>query len=221
MSSSAQLSLLPWLLRWESPNDRTGFAAGLHAGSALGIALALHDDVRTADIGGLARATLPAAAVGFLVQDLVERRLGGPGRTAAALAGAGVLLWLADRRPELRPVSPADTSVAGLAQVAALVPGVSRSGATLTALRMRGVGRDEALRHSLVLSLPVTLGAAGLTTWRTRQAPALVPTALAAATSWAATRAVLPVTPRLFPGSAVYRLGIAAVVAARLRRENR
>lgn len=221
MSSSAQLSLLPWLLGWDAPTDRTGFAAGLHAGSALGIAVALKDDVGSADLGSLLRATAPAAVVGVLCQDVVERRLGGPGRTAGALAAAGVLLWLADRTPGRRPVTVADTKVAGLAQVAALVPGVSRTGATVTALRARDVDRDEALRHSLVLSLPVTVGAAGLTAWRTRRVPALLPSSVAALTSWATTRAVLPVSARLFPGSAVYRLGIAAVVAVRLRREHR
>jgi undecaprenyl-diphosphatase len=217
VSSSAQLSLLPWLLRWDAPRDRTGFAAGLHAGSAVGIALALHEELRTTDVGALARATVPAAVAGLLAQDVVERRLGGPGRTAAALAGAGVLLWLADRSPGQRPVGPADTAAAGLAQVAALVPGVSRAGATVTVLRARGVDRDAALRHSLLLSLPVTVGAAGLTAWRARQAPALVPSVLAAAASWVTTRQVLPVSPALFPASAVYRLGVAAAVAVRLR----
>lgn len=217
MSSSAQLSLLPWLLRWDDPTDRTGFAAGLHAGSALGIGLALRNEVRGADLRALAVATVPASVVGLLAQDHIERRLGGPGRTAAALAGAGVLLWLADLGPENRSIGPTDTTVAGLAQMAALLPGVSRSGATLTALRARGIARDDALHHSLLLSLPVTIGAAGFTAWRARRPPPLVASVLAAATAWATTRAVRPVSPRLLPGSAVYRLGLAAVVAVRLR----
>ncbi len=221
VSSSAQLSLLPWLLGWDAPGDRTGFAAGLHAGSALGIAVALRKDVRTSDLRAVARATAPAALAGLLAQKAIEHRLGDPGRTAGALAGAGLLLWIADLGPEHRPVGPTDTTVAGLAQVAALVPGVSRSGATLTALRARGIGRDDALRHSLVLSLPVTVGAATLTAWRAQQLPALLPSGLAAVTAWATTRAALPVSPQLFAGTAVYRLGLAAVVAVRLRKEHR
>lgn len=183
--------------------------------------MALREDVRRADAAAVLRATLPAAAVGLVAQEVVERRLGTPGRTAGALAAAGALLCLADRRPSVRAVTPADTAVAGLAQVAALIPGVSRAGATLTALRARGADRDDALRHSLVLSLPITAGAAGLTAWRSQQAPPLVPVALAAAASWATTRAVLPVSSRLLPVSGVYRLVLAAVVAVRLRREHR
>lgn len=152
---------------------------------------------------------------------MVERRLGRPGPTAAILAGAGLVLWAADRRPEERAIGTADVVAASLAQVAALVPGVSRSGATLTALRLRGVPRQEALRFSLLLSLPITLGAAGLTSVRARHTPALGPSVLAAGAAWVTTRGVRSASPRLFPASAVYRLVVAAAVAVRLRKEHR
>jgi undecaprenyl pyrophosphate phosphatase UppP len=97
---------------------------------------------------------------------------------------------------------------------------VSRTGATLTALRAEGVPREEALRTSLLMSLPVALGAAGLTAVRGRKAPPAVPTAVAAATAFVAARRV-SATPALVRGSVAYRLGLAALVARRVRKESR
>ena len=110
-------------------------------------------------------------------------------------------------------------AAASVAQAVALVPGVSRTGATLTALRASGVPREEALRTSLVMSLPVAVGAAGLTAVRGRQAPPAVPTAVAAAAAFVAARRV-SATRGFVRGSVIYRLGLAALVARRLRKEN-
>jgi undecaprenyl-diphosphatase len=221
VSSSAQLTLLPWLLRWEPPHNRTAFAAALHAGSCVGLAAALREELRDLDADTARRLALtaaPAALLGAVAQDAVERRLGGPGPTAALLAGAGVLMWVADRRPEARSVGDREATAAGLAQALALVPGVSRSGATMTALRSLDVRRADALRFSLLMSLPITAGAAGLTFLRSRQLPPAVPTALAAAAAFVTARAVPGGSHRLVPGSALYRLGLSAAVAVRLRR---
>ncbi|MCW2671262.1 MAG: Bacitracin resistance protein BacA [Frankiales bacterium] len=218
VSSSAQLHLLPWLAGWPAVDERTTFAAGLHLGSAIGLAAALRPDSR--ELADVLPATVPAAVAGLLVQDLVERRLGRPGPTAALLAAAGLALLVADRRPAMHPVSRADRAAAGVAQVIALAPGVSRAGATLTALRLRGVRRDDALRASLVMSLPVTVGAAVLTAARSRRTPAVVPSLVAGVASYATARWVVG-TSRLYSGSALYRLGLAGAVAARLRKENR
>ncbi len=221
MSSSAQLSLLPWLLRWEPAPDRTAFAAGLHAGSAFGMALALRPSLDARTAGRLVLASIPAGVAGLLGQDVVERRLGGPGPTAAALAGFGVLLWAADRRPQDRPLDGRAWTAASLAQVVALVPGVSRSGATVTALRLVRVPRAQSLEASLLLSLPVTAGAATVTSVRYGTRPPAVPTLLAGGSALLAWRALPKGSPRLLPASAVYRLALAAVVARRLRRESR
>ncbi len=250
VSSSAQLVLLPWLLGWEQPADRTTFAAGLHAGSCLGIAWALRSELRAlhpGEIALLAGASIPAAAAGLLAADVVEERLGRPPQLAALLAGAGALMWWVDARAATRdgrrvvtvrpsravtataaprPVTPVQSALAGLAQAAALVPGVSRSGATLTALRAAGVDRAAAERFSLLLSLPVTAGAAGLTLARTDRstlralgpglAAGTVTAALAGAVA-ATRRTARPGTP--LTGAALYRLGLAAGVVARLVRK--
>jgi len=222
VSSSAQLTLLPWLLRWEQPPDRTGFAAGLHAGSCLGLSVALRRDLAGLDRRTalwLALSTVPAAVAGALGHDRVERFGGKPGTTAALLAGAGVLMWAADRRPQVRSVGAREVAAAAAAQIGALAPGVSRAGACLTALRFLGVRRDEAVRFSLLMSLPLTAGAAGLTVLRSGKQPPVFPTALAAGAALTAARNLDMGSGRWVPTTALYRLGLAAAVAVRLRRE--
>jgi undecaprenyl-diphosphatase len=209
-------------LRWPAGGAPTTFAAGLHAGSALGLAAALRDDIKdvTPRTGSLLLLScLPAAAAGFLGQDAVERRLGGPGPTAALLAAAGALMWAADRRPETRGVGPREAAAAAVAQVVALAPGVSRSGATLTALRALGVSRQDAARFSLLMSLPVTAGAAGLTVARSRQAPSALPTALAAVAAFGTAKTVDRASRRFLSAAALYRAALAVAVAVRLHHD--
>lgn len=112
-----------------------------------------------------------------------------------------------------------EAALAGLAQTAALVPGVSRSGATLTALRACGVPLPAAERFSLLMSLPVTAGAAGLTLARAQPIPpgALVGAASAAVAGALAAQHLRPT--RSLRAPALYRLGLAAVVAHRLTRK--
>ena len=251
VSSSAQLTLLPVALGWPDawPQGRTTLAAALHAGSCAGLLFAARADVRallTTSSGRrtaalVAAATVPASVAGALLADPVEQRLGRPGPTAALLAAGGVLLWLADRRPQRhRQVGAPYAGAAALAQVLALAPGVSRSGATLTALRGCAVARPAAHRFSLLMSLPVTGGAAvfGLARAVRRDrsgasAPAGAgtpgtpwgPLAVAvpvAAISAALTHRLLSARPdRSATGAALYRVALAGVVGARLRRTGR
>lgn len=192
----------------------------MHAGSALGIYLAVKDEISPGTAKRSIAFAAPAALVGVLAHKQVEKRLGGIGATAALLAAGGVAMWLADRQPDDRSLDSAALNVAALAQVAALAPGVSRGGATLTALRAQGVDREEALRHTSHSSLPITIGAAAFTAVKARRAPALVPGAAAAGTAYLTARAVRGESKRLITGAAIYRLVVAALVAARLRRES-
>lgn len=229
VSSSAHLALVPWLLGWPQPAHRTTLAAGLHAGSCLGIAVATAargTDRRTTAM--VAATTVPAAAAGLLAADAVEDRLGRPGQLAALLAGAGLALWAADRRPQVRGVGPREAAVAALAQVVALAPGVSRSGATVTALRAAGVRRQQARDFSLLMSLPVTAGAAVLTlaradrvTLRALAGPLAVGVPCAAASALAVARLQQRRPAGPATGVAVYRLALAAAVAGRLRQTSR
>jgi len=170
----------------------------------------------------LAASTVPAAVAGLLAAKLVEARLGRPGPTAVVLAAAGSLMWAADRRPStLTVVGPREAAAAALAQVTALVPGVSRSGATLTALRLLQVDSRVAEHFSLLMSLPVTAGAAALTLARAGRLPAgelAVGVGLAALSSAAALTALDRRGVRTTTAAALYRLAVAAAVAVRLVR---
>jgi undecaprenyl-diphosphatase len=121
-------------------------------------------------------ATLPVVAVGFLVKDFVEGSL----RNASVIAWMtllfGLLLFWSDRRSggrSVRDMPVMDALLVGLAQVLALVPGVSRSGVTMTAALFLGYSRAEAARFSLLLSIPTILAASSLIGYELYQADAL------------------------------------------------
>jgi undecaprenyl-diphosphatase len=163
VSSSGHVALVPRLLGWEYaelPGDaRKAFEVALHAGSAPALALALRGRLGR-DRRLLALTLLPPAVVGLLLEGPIERRLGGARSVAVAQVVGGVALFVADGAAERRPQPDAlDHLAVGLAQAAALVPGVSRSGAALTVARLRGLTRDAAAGLALRAALPVTVGA--------------------------------------------------------------
>lgn len=176
VSSSAHLTMLPRLAGWNreglDPELLKSFDIALHGGAALAMVL-----VRRREIAGeLARldlrhaailtlSFLPAAAAGLTLERTIESRLGGPRATAAGLIAGGVAMALADLRPGRRGRGDAtltDGLALGLAQAAALIPGVSRNGATLTAARLRGFTREQSSLLSRTVALPVIIGAVGL-----------------------------------------------------------
>jgi undecaprenyl-diphosphatase len=163
VSSSGHLALLPHLLGWpyaKLPADvRKTFEVALHAGSAPALLLALRREPAV-DLQLIALTLAPAAVAGLLLERLVEERLGGPRSVAAAQVLAGAALLAADRMPERRSTpTPVDHLAVGAAQALALAPGVSRSGAALTAARLRGLSREAAASLALRAALPVTAGA--------------------------------------------------------------
>jgi undecaprenyl-diphosphatase len=107
-------------------------------------------------------ATVPAALVGVALENPIADHLGDPWQIAIFLALFGLLLGWADRRPgpdSLERVTVRRGLWVGLAQCLALMPGVSRSGITITASRFLGLDRDASARFSFLLLLPITLGA--------------------------------------------------------------
>ena len=183
VSSSGHLALVPRLLRWPyselEPELRKSFEVALHAGSGAALAIVLRRELASLtprDTALLALTLGPPAAAGLLLERTIERRLGGPASVAMAQVAAGAAMWAADRTPERRAATAgADHLAVGLGQAAALVPGVSRAGASITALRARGLARGPAARLSRLAALPVSLGAAVLKAFR-----AQVPRELAA-----------------------------------------
>ncbi len=185
ISSSAHTTLLPWLLDWPyarlDGQQRKAFEVALHAGA--GAALAIHlrrelvgelSDLDARRLVVIAIALAPPALVGYALERPIAQRLGGPRSIAAGLGVGAVTMALADwrrradakrhARPQrsARDARAADGVALGLAQAAALIPGVSRNGATLTAARARGFSRAAAQTLSWHAGLPVIAGASVL-----------------------------------------------------------
>ncbi len=239
ISSSGHVALIPWLLGWryQELDDelRKSFEVALHAGTAAALLITLRREVSEAAKGlNVRRAALialsfaPPAAIGYGLERPIEKHLGTPGTIAAGLlAGSALMAW-ADRSPQQRThesAGMADALWLGLAQASALVPGVSRNGATLAAARKRRFTREDANRLSRHVALPIIAGATALKTVRLRQRGlepgSAVPFAAGAGCSFASTlcftwliqqverdRSLLPY--------AAYRSALASVVLYRL-----
>jgi undecaprenyl-diphosphatase len=241
VSSSAHTTLVPWLLGWSypdlDPELRKAFEVALHAGTAAALLVGLRDEVAEAARGlDRRRLTLvigsfvPPAIVGYTLERPIERRLGTPETIAAGLAAGAAAMWAADARaPQRRArteAGVADALALGLAQACALVPGVSRNGATLTAARARGFRRADANALSRHVALPVIVGATALKGVRLarRGLPHGVAGAFAAgiaaafASTLASVRLIRAVErDRPLAPYAAYRLVLAAVVLRRAR----
>jgi len=243
ISSSAHTSLVPWLAGWPyerlDGELRKAFEVALHGGAALALGLAMRRQLaRQARAIGprgaavLALATVPPALAGLAFGRVTERALGGPRSIACALAGGGVAMAVADaERPEGRrafeEAGLRDGLALGLAQAAALVPGISRSGATLTAARSRGFSRAAAQALCWAVALPVMAGANLLQGARVirsgvppRFAGALVAGGASAFISTLASAALLQGALSELPllPCALYRCMLAVAVLARTRR---
>lgn len=110
--------------------------------------------------------SVPAGVVGLLFHKIIEEKLHHPAMVAAPLAGVGLLLWWTDKKShsdrQLDDLSIKDGILIGFAQMMALIPGVSRSGATIIAGRLLRFARPDAARFSFLLGTPAMLGAAVL-----------------------------------------------------------
>jgi undecaprenyl-diphosphatase len=185
ISSSAHLILVPWLGDWEYLKSDDAFNqtfdVSLHLGTLVAVGAYFWGDLTalvTAWLRTLRRraivtteertawvvvaATIPAGLIGWVFEDVIADRLGEPWQIACLLAAFGLLLGWADRRGASRSLG--DLTVrqgvtVGLAQSLALMPGVSRSGITITIGRLLGLDRDSAARFSFLLLLPITFAA--------------------------------------------------------------
>ena len=186
VSSSAHLALLRTVMhRRRAPR---AFDVALHLATTAALLIATHADVvpptrsllsdlarqRTHRSGyrpgsllavRLGLATLPAVAAGALLHRRLEQRVGSPDLIGVSLLAGALGMPVAERSGrhydrEPAAISTAETLAIGLVQAAALVPGVSRSGATITAGMALGLGREGAARYSFLLAVPVTLAAA-------------------------------------------------------------
>jgi undecaprenyl-diphosphatase len=240
VSSSAHIVLVPWLAGWDwerlDPEVRKSFEVALHGGAAAALLIGQRQTIgeelrqfewRRALVLGLS--FLPAAGVGYFFERPIERRLGGPRATAIGLLAGAAAMLVADARPQERgrgDATPADGLILGVAQAAALAPGVSRSGITLAAARWRCFSRDQANLLSRTIALPIIVGATALKGERLRRrgaSPGLRRSmAIGVVASFASTLAsqrLIRLVERgraLWPYAA-YRSALAAAVLLKLR----
>jgi undecaprenyl-diphosphatase len=192
--------------------ERKEFEVALHAGSALALIERRRPRWRL-----LIAATAPPALAGLAFESIVEERLGTPRSIAAGLLAGSIAMVLADRTPPRRRESDwVDGAWLGVAQAAALIPGISRSGATRAAARFRGFDRDAAAELSREVALPVLAGATALKGARLiarrpgrETVTGLALGALAAALS---TRAAIRLHDTALRGWAAYRVALAVVI---------
>jgi len=176
ISSSAHLVLIPWVFRWTDPG--LTFDVALHIGTLVAVVLYFwkdwwqliiqgFTDVRSAKgrlFWYLAAASVPGAAAGYLFEKKAETVFRSPVLIAAMLIVMGMLLYWADRRSakniEMNAITFRASILIGISQALAIIPGVSRSGITMTTGLLAGMTREEAARFSFLLSTPIIFGAA-------------------------------------------------------------
>ncbi|MDD8026212.1 MAG: undecaprenyl-diphosphate phosphatase [Acidobacteriota bacterium] len=234
VSSSAHLALTPWFFGWLDPG--LTFDVALHSGTLLAVVAFFWKDWLKLFRGGLTKglatadgrlfwllavASVPGALAGALFEKQAETIFRGPLLIAALLAVMGVVLYVADRMAAGRTASAPPTFLrglaVGLAQAAAIIPGVSRSGATMSAGMFAGMSRPEAARFSFLLSTPMIFGAVVFKlrhfSLSALDAPFLVGIAVSAVVGFLAIGGLMKwLTRRGFLPFAVYRLLLAAAV---------
>jgi len=188
VSSSGHLVLVPRLFGWE--DQGLAFDVGLHLGTLLALlayfwrdwlrmAVAAQGDFRAhrSAVASyspdarlllyIAAGSIPAAIVGLLFADWIEENVRQPWLVAITLAAVGVVMLVAERSSRrersLMSVTLRDALFIGLAQACALIPGVSRSGATISTGLFLHFKRDDAARFAFLLGTPAFVGAAILT----------------------------------------------------------
>ena len=185
ISSSGHLILVPWLADWHylevHPSFNKTFDVALHLGTLVAVVAYFWQDVVryvSAWFRSVGRrsvttmderiawwiffATIPASIAGAIGESPIEKHLGQPWQIAIFLAVFGVLLWLADRLPQERQIGELGfwpALAVGISQILALMPGVSRSGITITAGRFFRLERDAAARFAFLLLIPIVFGA--------------------------------------------------------------
>jgi undecaprenyl-diphosphatase len=176
VSSSGHLALLPWIFKFPDPG--LSFDIALHAGSFIAIIALFWSEWL-----GLAKAffskeasfekrlawfliltSVPGAIIGALLESRAESVFRNPIIIAITLVVFGFVLYFVDEKmpakKELKELTWKDSLIVGLSQAVAIIPGVSRSGATITAGRSLGFSRESAVKYSFLAAAPIIFGAA-------------------------------------------------------------
>jgi undecaprenyl-diphosphatase len=174
VSSSGHLAVFPFIFNFKDPG--LSFDIALHFGTFFAILFAFWSEWRTLfnkviklDKSGIKLAGLllitaiPGAIAGILLEDYAKTVFRAPEIVAVALVIFGLILYFVDQKmiskKTIEDIQYKDAFVIGVSQALALVPGVSRSGVTITAARWLGIGRESAIKYSFMASLPIIAGA--------------------------------------------------------------
>ncbi|MGE5397698.1 MAG: undecaprenyl-diphosphatase UppP [Chitinophagales bacterium] len=176
ISSSAHLVLVPWLFNWPDPG--LTFDVALHLGTLAAVIIYFWKDWLRFIAGGftnvhgtegrlfwfLVIASIPGAIGGYLLESQAETVFRTPILIGIMLIVMGVILYWADRRAakniELEQMGLKEALLIGVSQIVAVIPGVSRSGITITTGLLTGLTRESVARFSFLLSTPIIFGAA-------------------------------------------------------------
>jgi undecaprenyl-diphosphatase len=241
ISSSAHLTLAPWLFHWPDPG--LAFDVALHVGTLVAVltyfraqwislilaakSIVVHRRVETEEerrVIFLIIATIPGAIAGLALESYAESTFRDPRLIAVVLIVMGIVLWLVDRvAAQERPLSSMrwiDALFIGLAQMFAILPGVSRSGSTITAGRALRMTRESAAVFSFLMSMPIIAAASILKVPHVLKtegfsAPLLVGVLASAISGWLAIAILLRFVLRSSYGVfAAYRVVVGLIVLA-------
>lgn len=236
VSSSAHLALVPWFLHWDDPG--LAFDVALHVGTLIAVLWYFRAQwialVRAVFGGGTAEdrkrvgflivATIPGAIAGLALEKYADTAFRDPRLIATVLIVMGILLWWVDKAAasnrRLPSMTVRDALLVGLAQMFAIIPGVSRSGSTITAGRGLRFSREDAAVFSFLMSMPIIAAAAFLKLPHVLKTEGVtVPLAAgviaSAVSGWIAIRVLLRfVSHRSYGVFAAYRVIVGLIVLA-------
>ncbi len=178
ISSSAHLYIIPWLFGWA---EQEAFDVALHFGTLLAIVLFFYKDWIKLISGGyklvvkkqksfegrmfwyLVAATIPGGIIGLVLDKFAGDVLKQPLIIATALFVMGILLYFADKKcksnVKYEKMNFKQTFLIGLSQCLAFIPGVSRSGVTMTTGRLMGIDRESTAKYTFLLATPIVFAA--------------------------------------------------------------
>jgi undecaprenyl-diphosphatase len=182
ISSSGHLALVPWFFKFQDPG--LAFDVALHIGTTIALIIFFWNDLVKITKAGVSSiffkkiqtneldkklfflilvATIPGGILGFAFEDFFEKTFRHPLSIAFCLITFGIILQFCDKKnksnKEISSLNFLQAFVIGLAQSLALIPGVSRSGITITSMLLLGLRREDAARFSFLISTPIILGA--------------------------------------------------------------
>ena len=168
VSSTAHLILVPWFFGWKGDVNTLTFDVALHAGTLIALLFCFWKDwvelliKKQKLLTIIIFASIPAGIAGFFLNDIVEKSLREPFIISMMLVAVGFIMLAAEKAgkyKDMEKVDYLDALTIGVAQATALIPGVSRSGITISAGLFKGLKREASARFSFLISTPIIAGA--------------------------------------------------------------